>query len=84
MIFLETYLYVIPKGTSLKPFTQHDDMTLLMNHINSTRRPGLQSMSSYEMIPDDDHDMHLLMKLLGLKFIEPDDVNLTKSLLNVD
>ena len=41
-------------------------------------------MSPYEMIPDDDHDMHLLMKLLGLKFIEPDDVNLTKSLLNVD
>ena len=75
--------YVIPKGTSLKPFTQ-DDMTLLMNHINSTRRPGLQNMSPYEMIPEDDHDMHLLMKLLGLQFIDPDDVNLTKSLLNVD
>ena len=75
--------YVIPKGTSLKPFTQ-DDMTLLMNHINSTRRPGLQNLSPYELIPDDDHDMHLLMKLLGLKFIEPNDVNLTKSLLNVD
>ena len=41
-------------------------------------------MSPYEMIPEDDHDMHLLMKLLGLQFIDPDDVNLTKSLLNVD
>lgn len=59
-------------------------VALLMNHINSTRRPGLQNMSPYEMIPEDDHDMHLLMKLLGLQFIDSDDVNLTKSLLNVD
>lgn len=73
--------YVIPKGTSLNPYTQ-EDITLLVNHINSTKRPGLNNLSPYEMIPEDDEDMHRLMKLLDLKPIPADEVNLTKKLLN--
>ena len=73
--------YVIPKGTSLNPYTQ-DDITLLVNHINSTKRPGLNNLSPYEMIPEDDEDMHRLMKLLDLKPIPADEVNLTKELLS--
>ncbi len=73
--------YVIPKGTSLNPYTQ-EDITLLVNHINSTKRPGLNNLSPYEMIPDDDEDMHRLMKFLDLKPIPADEVNLTKQLLN--
>ncbi len=72
--------YVIPKGTSLNPFSQ-EDITLLMNHINSTKRPGLQNMAPYELIGEDDEDMHILMKLMDMKLIPPDEVNLTKSLL---
>lgn len=73
--------YVIPKGASLNSYTQ-EDITLLVNHINSTKRPGLNNLSPYEMIPDDDEDMRKLMKLLDLKPITAKEVNLTKELLN--
>lgn len=72
--------YVIPKGTSLASYTQ-DDMTLLMNHINSTKRPGLNNKAPYELIADNDANMHLLMKVLGVHMISADDVNLTPNLL---
>lgn len=36
--------YAIPKGKSLNPYNE-EDITLLMNHINSTRRPGLGNKS---------------------------------------
>ena len=72
--------YVIPKGTSLAPYTQ-EDITLLVNHINSTKRPGLNNLSPYEMVSEDDEDMHKLMKLLDLKPIPANEVNLTKELL---
>ncbi len=72
--------YMIPKGTSLIPYTQ-EDITLLVNHINSTKRPGLNNLSPYEMISEDDEDMHKLMKFLDLKPIPANEVNLTKNLL---
>lgn len=72
--------YVIPKGKSLIPYTQ-EDITLLVNHINSTKRPGLNNLSPYEMISEDDEDMHKLMKFLDLKPIPANEVNLTKNLL---
>ena len=70
--------YVIPKRTSLNPYTQ-DDMTLLANHINSTRRAGLDFASPYELV--DDPDMETLMKLLGLELIPSDEVSLKPALL---
>lgn len=72
--------YVIPKGTSLNPFSQ-EDFNLLMNHINSTKRPSLQNRSPYELIDHDDEDMRKLIKLMSLAEIPADAVNLTKSLL---
>lgn len=72
--------YVIPRSTSLNSFTQ-DDMTLLMNHINSTKRPGLNNRSPYDLVEDDDEDMLFLMRLLGMHKIPADEVSLTPKLL---
>lgn len=72
--------YVIPKGTSFNPLSQ-EDLSLLMNHINSTKRPGLQDRSPYELVDYDDEDMRMLMKLMSLEEIPAKEVNLTKSLL---
>lgn len=41
--------YAIPKKKSLNPYNQ-DDITLLMNHINSIKRPGLGNKSPYELV----------------------------------
>ena len=71
--------YVIPRGKTLNPYTQ-EDMTLLMNHINSTRRPGLGNKSPYELIGEDDEDMHALFALLKMDLIPPDEVHLMPDL----
>lgn len=72
--------YVISKGTSLDPLSQ-EDFTILMNHINSVKRPGLHNMSPYDLVDLEDEDMRMLMKLMMLEKIPADDINLTKSLL---
>ncbi len=56
-------------------------MTLLMNHINSTKRPGLNNKSPYDLVSEDDEDMHFLMRLLGLHKIPANEVSLTPKLL---
>lgn len=71
--------YAIPKGKSLNPYRQ-EDITLLMNHINSIRRPGLDNKSPYELVEADDEDMKLLMDLLKMHLIPPDEVHLTPEL----
>ena len=73
--------YVIPRGKSLNRFTQ-EDITLLMNHINSIRRPGLGNKSPYELINEDDEDMHALFALLKMDIIPPDEVHLTSNLFS--
>ena len=75
--------YVIPKGKSLNPYTQ-EDMTLLMNHINSTRRPGLGGKSPYELINEEDKDMKALYALLKMDLIPPDEVHLMPDLLTMN
>lgn len=72
--------YVIPKGTSLESFTQ-EDMNLLMNHINSTKRPSLHGRCPYETINEGDENILWLMELLKMDTIPPDDVLLKPSLL---
>jgi transposase, IS30 family len=70
--------YVIPKGTSLDSYTQ-DDITLMINHINSTARDSLNGRNPFELaslLLD-----HSVIKTLGLKKIEHDDVRLKPSLL---
>ena len=54
-------------------------MTLLMNHVNSTKRTSLNGMAPYELVQDE--DMKLLMKSLGLMMIPADEVNLNPRLL---
>ena len=75
--------YVIPRGKSLNPYTQ-EDMTLLMNHINSIKRPSLGNKSPYELVADDDEDMHELMCLLEMDPIPADEVHLDPNLFKSD
>ena len=72
--------YVIPKGKSFNPYTQ-EDITLLMNHINSTKRPGLKYRAPYELIDDENEDMRALMDLLKMHLIPADEVHLKPDLL---
>ena len=75
--------YVIPRGKSLNPYTQ-EDMTLLMNHINSTRRPGLGNKAPYELINEEDEDMWALFELLKMDLIPPDEVHLMPDLFKIN
>lgn len=71
--------YVIPKGKSFDSYSQ-EDMALLMNHINSTRRPGLGGKAPYELVDDKDEDMQALFTLLKMDLIPPDEVHLKPDL----
>ncbi len=71
--------YVIPRGKTLNPYTQ-EDMTLLMNHINSTRRPGLGGKAPYELVDRQNEDAQALFSLLKMDLIPPDEVHLKPDL----
>jgi IS30 family transposase len=73
--------YVLPKGKSLDCYEQ-EDITLLMNHINSTKRRGLGWKSPYELVEEDDEDMQALFELLKMHPIPADEVHLTPELFN--
>ena len=77
---MEYIRYVIPKGKSFNPYTQ-EDITLLMNHINSTKRPSLKYRAPYELVKDEDEDMKALMDLLKMHLIPADEVHLKPDLL---
>jgi IS30 family transposase len=70
--------YVIPKGRSFDDYTQ-EDITLMINHINSTARDSLNGRNPFELaslLLD-----RFVLETLGLKKIEHDDVLLKPSLL---
>jgi IS30 family transposase len=70
--------YVIPKGKSFDGFTQ-EDITLLINHINSTARDSLNGRTPFELaslLLD-----HYVNETLGLKKIEHDNICLKPNLL---
>jgi IS30 family transposase len=69
---------VIPKGTSLKEYTQ-EDVNLLMNHINSYSRKKLNNRSAFDTFSFL-HGSSVLEKL-GVARIDPDDITLNPSLL---
>ena len=72
--------YVLPRGKSFDPYTQ-EDITLLMNHINSTRRPSLGNKAPYELITEEDEDMKTLFSFMKMDLIPPDEVHLMPDLL---
>ena len=69
--------YVLPKGKTLNPYTK-EDITPLMNNINSIRRNLLGNKSPYETAPD--KSMFRLMELMGPPCIPADEINLTPAL----
>lgn len=56
--------YVLPKGKTLNPYTQ-EDITVLMNNINSIRRESPGNKSLYEATTD--KSIFRLMELMGLR-----------------
>ena len=69
--------YIIPKGKSFDNRTQ-EDITLMMNHINSTARASLNGNTPFklaQMLLDSS-----LLDKLSLKHIEADDVHLKPAL----
>lgn len=71
---------IIPKGTSLDSFTQ-EDISLMMNHINSYARPNLGDKTPYEVFVSlYGHDF---LTGLGAELIPPDKVTLRPSLLRI-
>lgn len=70
--------YIIPKGTSFDAMAQ-EDITLAINHINSTARGSLNGRTPFELaslLLDGE-----LLKLLHLERVEPDRVLLKPALL---
>ena len=73
----ELIRYVIPKGESLDGYTQ-DDISLMMDHINSYSRKGLGDKCPYDMF--EFLYGHEFLELLGCRKIQPNDVTLNGSL----
>lgn len=70
--------YVIPKGQSLDPYT-FEDVTLLMNHINSEARDSLNGCTPFKLsLMLLNNKLHKLLKLVE---IPPDEVTLRPLLL---
>ncbi len=70
--------YIISKGSSFDRYTQ-DDITLLMNHINSTARDSLNGCTPYKLsLLLLNNRLH---QALSLQEILPDDVVLKPALL---
>lgn len=69
---------VIPKGFNLGNYSQ-EQITLMMNHINSYSRPELGDKSPYEMF--EFYYGKEILELLGVKRIEPNRIVLKPDLL---
>lgn len=71
--------YVLPKGTSFDNLTQ-EDISMLMDHINSYSRESLGNKCPYEMF-EFLYGANVL-RTMGCHRIPPNEVNLTPSLLS--
>lgn len=70
--------YIVPKGESFDEYTQ-DDISLMINHINSTARDSLNGRTPFELaslLLDE-----CVIEILGLRKVEHDEVHLKPSLL---
>ena len=69
--------YILPKGRSFNDLTQ-EEITLMMNHINSTARASLNGNTPFklaQMLLDNS-----LLEKLSLKHIPADEVHLKPAL----
>lgn len=69
--------YYIPKGVDISKYSQ-EDISIMMNHINSYSRESLGNKSPYEMF--EFIYGRKLLDSLGCKTIPPQDVTLNKSI----
>jgi len=70
--------YIVPKGQSFDGFTQVD-ITLMMNHINSTARDSLNGCTPFQL--SQLLNGSVLHEKLSYQKIAPDDVMLKPALL---
>ena len=70
---------ILPKGSSFDGLTQKD-IDLVCSHVNSYSRAKLDGATPFEVAPAGFSDK--LMRALGQKRIDPDDINLTPRLLD--
>jgi IS30 family transposase len=70
--------YILPKGSSFDALTQ-DDVTLMMNHVNSMPRASLNGKAPIQIF----HSLYgeETAAKLGLKYIQLEDLNLLPDLL---
>lgn len=71
--------YVLPKGRSFDHLNQ-EKITLLMNHINSVSRKGLNNNTPFKLAQR--HLDQKLLDALSFKEIHPDEVHLKEELLD--
>ena len=71
----------IPQGTDLDKYSD-EDILLMMNHINNTKREKLDGRTPFELIEEKIGKENI--KKLGFYFIPPKDIILKPSLLNKD
>lgn len=70
--------FVVPKGKAFDNYNQ-EQITLMVNHINSVARPGLGGRSPISVAEERFGEENI--KKLGLTAIEPDEIELMPSLL---
>lgn len=74
----ELIRYILPKGTSFDELTQ-DDISLVMNNVNSLPRASLNAKSPYQLF-EKKYGIETAAKL-GLKYIPLEELCLTTALL---
>lgn len=67
----------IPQGTNFDTYTQ-EDINLMLNHINNTKRKNLNNKTPYELLKERVSEETL--KKLEIKYIPPEDIILNSSL----
>ena len=71
---------ILPKGTSFSKLTQ-EDLTLVLNHVNSQARESLDNQTPFDLFTGKNEKK--LLDLLNLSPVAPDDVMLSPKLLNL-
>ena len=71
----------IELGTDLDKYSK-EDIYLMMNHINNTKREKLNGNTPYNLMKENIREENI--KKLGFYFISPEDIILKPSLFNKD